>query len=58
MNEQPTGDAWDQLHIRQRMAFIEEVDTAVFLIVDGLISLNSLSAANEFSHLRVLSYRR
>lgn len=51
MRRQPGGDQWDQLHIQQRWAFIEEVNTSVFLIVEGLISLNSLSAANDFSHL-------
>jgi hypothetical protein len=36
---------------RQHLALINATETAVFLTVEGLISLDSLDAANDFSHL-------
>jgi hypothetical protein len=38
----------------RRLALIKEVTTAVYLIQEGLISLNLLSGANDFAHLPIL----
>lgn len=35
----------------QKLALINATETAVFEIVEGLIALNSMSAANDFAHL-------
>jgi len=38
----------------KNLALIEEVRTAIYLIQEGLISLNRLDGANDFAHLPIL----
>jgi len=38
----------------RNLAFIEEVRTAIYLIQEGLISLNRLDGENDFAHLPIL----
>ena len=38
----------------RNLALIEEVRTAIYLIQEGLISLNRLDGANDFAHLPIL----
>ena len=41
----------EELTIRQRFGLLRESETATFLVIEGLISLRALSAANDFRHL-------
>jgi len=40
-----------QSEIQKKLALIEEVETAIFFIREGLVSLNRLDGANDFAHL-------
>jgi hypothetical protein len=42
-----------QLTTAQFLAFNNELETATFSLVEGLLALNSLSAANDFAHLPI-----
>ena len=41
----------ESLAVRQRFALLRESETAAFLVTEGLMSLDALSAANDFRHL-------